>query len=153
LRAPEVPPLGALNVQGLALGASFELDGKPRAVLQSLSAGLEREGAALGRIERVTGLLGRGAEASELALLVTLAGAELELSVRGVLPGDEGWRAAPCEARFALRGVSARGLSELLRDAALQSAFAGDAGLDITASGAPDDLAVRATITSAAGPL
>jgi autotransporter translocation and assembly factor TamB len=152
LRAPVLEPIGAVTVRGLALDAHFELDGSPRAKLDRLTAELVRDGAPLGRIERVTLWLRHGAP-SELSLRATLGAIALGVDARGALPPAERWQDEPATATLFVRGVSGRELAALLRQPELALTFDGDASLALEAAGPPRELGVKATLTSAAGPL
>ncbi|MET0413512.1 MAG: hypothetical protein ABW217_19540, partial [Polyangiaceae bacterium] len=152
VRAPVLEPIGAVTLRGLALDANFELAGTPRAKLDRLTAELERDGAPLGRIERVSLWLRQGA-ASELSLRAALGAITLGVDARGVLPPTAGWRDQPATAKLFVRGVSGRELAALLRQPELALAFDGDANLALEAAGPPRELGVKATLANAAGPL
>ena len=139
------------KIQRLILRGTFELDRTPRAQVTALSFDIQRDAERMGRVEQLTALLGRGKEASKLALSVELAGARLEVSAEAVAPPDPAWQSAPLKARVKLVGATAERVARLAGLPSLNAAFLGAADLELSVSGSAQALAATLKLGSAAG--
>lgn len=153
VRAPEVSPLGALEVRELELSAQVELDNGPRVRLDALDARILRSGQPWATLGPVTALLGRGGEPSSLAARIDVGGASVRVTARGVLPPAPGFEAHPLTAELHVDKVRAETLALVLSDPTLEELFTGELGLELTASGSVDALRVRSVLRTDAGPV
>jgi len=153
VRLPRPHATAPDKLERLRLRASFELDKTPRAEVHALSFDVQRDAERVGRLTELKALLGRGKEASKLALAADLAGARLDVALRGVAPPEPTWRTAPLQADVKLVGVTGARIGTLAGDAALSGVFLGAADLELNASGSARKLAAKLKLASAAGKL
>lgn len=153
VRAPELPELGQVDVLGLGLSASFELDGEPSATVSGLHARLARDGQPLGQVRQLSLTLAPGRELSAAELELELAGITLSLHTELLSPAQAEWRRAPLRGELEVSGVTAERLATLLRRRALSDAFDGAAGLQAALLGSAEELWLRANVSTAAGEL
>lgn len=153
LSAPELQPIGALEVRALALDGQFELDGLPHAELTQLSLRLERGAQPVGQINEMSATYNSGADPSQVALTLELFGMQLALDAQLVLPPEPSWQQAPLSASLELAGVSSAALAQLLQNPELEETFQGDVNLTARAEGSIQSLNVDAVVDSAAGKL
>lgn len=153
LSAPDVKPIGALEVRELSLDGQFELDVTPRAHVSQLTLKLERAGKPFGEIRQLSAALARGVEPSSVHVAAALLGIDLEASVEAVAPTAPTWQQQPLEVSLQLEGVSAAALSGVLNNPELEGAFEGALALSADAEGSAESLVVDATVESAGGRL
>lgn len=153
LALPRPSQLAPSRVKELRLRASFELDEAPRARVESLSLGVDRDGERVLTLSRLRGLFGRGRERSSVSFAAEVQGAKLEVEASGVLPPASNWKTAPVMARLSLDGVTAGRVARLARDDTLGKAFAGPIDLSLEVGGSVSQLRSTLELRSRAGPL
>lgn len=154
IRAPELPPpWHPLLIRRLQARAGLSLDPEPRLVVHSLGLELLRGEAPLGRLTRAAARLEHPGEPSELELELELGTARASARARAVLTPPGAFEAQPLALELHVSGLSAPGLSALLDDASLASAFEGPLELDAALTGNLEQLALSARLGSAGGPL
>ncbi|HEY6723617.1 MAG TPA: translocation/assembly module TamB domain-containing protein [Polyangiaceae bacterium] len=153
VRLPRPSAVAPEEIRRLSLRGGFELDRTPRAQVDSLTFVVQRDAEQIANLSQLKALLGRGKEASNLALVADLAGARLELTASGVAPPDASWRSAPLKARVKLAGVTSARVARLTGDASLRNAFLGASDLELGVSGSLRSLAATLALGSAAGKL
>lgn len=151
VRAPEGSPLGALEVRDLELSAQIELDHGPRARLDALDARVLRGGQLWATVGPVTGVLERGGAPSSFSARLGVGGASMRAAARGVLPSAPGFEDSPLTGELHVDELRAETLALVLGDPSLAGLFTGAIGLELTASGSVDTLAVESVWRSDAG--
>lgn len=151
LQAPELPSLGQLQVRGLELDASFELDGEPAAVVRQLNARFERGGEPLGSLEHLSATLSPHGELSAASLAAELCGMRLELAAELLAPPAPSWKSSPVNAFVELRQVSGASLARLLQQPALGDALSGSVNVQAQALGSVEALWLRLAVDTQAG--
>ncbi len=153
VRAPEIAPLGQLDLRELALRGSFELDEIPRAELSGLQAVIERSGDRIGTLTNLSATLERGTAPSRIQLEAQLLSMAVTASAQLVSPLEATWQREPATVASSIDGVTSADLAKLLAAPHLESAFDGSVDLDATAMGSPDDLELDVAVHTVAGDL
>ena len=148
---PEAPQVGQLDLRDVHVRASFELDGAPRAEVAAARLRLERKGEALGGIDQLRGVVGRGTEPTRVDLRADLGGVQARVNAAGVLPLDDTFADEPLKWDLRLEGVNAKRLARLLQDEKLKDAFEGDVSLELAGAGTPNDLDVTGHVSTDGG--
>jgi autotransporter translocation and assembly factor TamB len=151
LRAPELAPMGLLEIRDLEVLARVEVDQTPVVALKSLSFELFRNQTHVGHVGSPGAGLERPGENSWIKLQADLGALHVALDALGVLSPSPAAATAPLRARLDINGLRAEQLADWLAQPDLARAFTGELGLELTASGNLDDLSLQATLHSDAG--
>jgi translocation and assembly module TamB len=109
----ELPDLGVVGVEQLAVRGSFTLRGVASAELESLSAKLVRDLAEVGAIESAKGRWVQEGQDSTLALRGRVARTKLAVDARSRLPNDPEFERSPMTATVLLDAIDAETLRAL----------------------------------------
>lgn len=149
--APNVSPLGALEVRDLELSAQLELDDGPRVRLDALDARVLRGGQPWATVGPVTALLERAGEPSSLSARLGVGGASMRVTARAVLPPAPGFEDHPLTGELHVDDLRAETLALALADPSLAGLFTGAVGVELAASGSIDALTVESVLRTDAG--
>lgn len=154
VRAPDVPSLGQLDAKGLALEGNYELDRASAATLRRFSARIERGGKPLAVVDELTAKLERGRTPSNAKLRLTLLRrTELDLAARLVVPPEPSWKKEPASLTVNMKGLTAAALAELLQDPALAKELQGSVSAKVVAEGTLERLKGELELETAGGNL
>jgi autotransporter translocation and assembly factor TamB len=154
VRAPPAGPLGQLDVRGIVLDASYELDTTSAATLSRFEASVLRDQKPLARFETLEAELRRKTAASRAKLVLGLPHAtRLTLAGSLVVPPEPSFRQRPVDLTLKLENLAGGTLAELLENPALEQAYAGAISAELVLSGTLEQLESRLSLETPGGPV